>query len=426
MSGILASPQLAMPLRNRPEHENLCQDQERALLLLRLHGIPVRLLVRREEAAPQRRLLLLVFGHRVLQIMKMEQESVWLHSPLAVGEETDFEALSGEETDQEINYAKFLAIRSIYALGLEYGMVTIGVYSPARQKVIHVCPVSEHLRLIEQALQEYAEAERHEKAHPQPIMIGADPEFALRNREGDMVMASRFFGKNGKVGCDAARYRGDIFAQQFPIAELRPTPADEPGALFRNLYHTLRLAKRKITDPTLEWLAGGMPFAGYPLGGHLHFSGLQLSFALLRKLDTYLTLPLAMLEDAGCRSRRPRYGFLGDFREKAYGGFEYRTLPSWLVSPGIAKGVLAMAKVIAMHYRMLRYDFSLDLRMQKAYYHGEKSVLAPAVQRICEEIRALSIYHRYRHDLEPFFAQVAAAKEWPADQDFRSLWKLNP
>lgn len=40
-----------------------------------------------------------------------------------------------------------------------------------------------------------------------------------------------------------------------------------------------------------------MPQPGFPLGGHLHFSGVALNGALLRALDNYLALPLALLED---------------------------------------------------------------------------------------------------------------------------------
>ena len=426
MAGHLVSAQLEGPLKNRPEHVKVCLDQEKALMILRLHGIPVRRWELVDEVPPQRKLMLLVFQHQVLQIMKMEQETVWLHQNLVPHEQEEYEALTGNETEQEIHFAKHLAVRSIYALGLEYGMVTIGAYSPKRLKVIHVTPVSEQNRHIAEAIKEYEEQEHSELESSPVILLGADPEFVLRNQAGKMVMASRFLTRNGKVGYDAARYREEISIPQYPIAELRPTPAEEPGELFRNLYQTMRLAKKKITDPSLEWIAGGMPFAGYPIGGHLHFSGVRLTFSLLRKLDSYLMLPLALIEDQGCRMRRPRYGFLGDFREKPHGGFEYRTLPSWLISPGIAKGVFALAKVIVGHYRTLRYDLSMDMRMQRAYYQGDKEEIAPAVKRMWKELQRLSVYHSYRQDLEPFFQMLFSGQEWLADKDLRIAWKLAP
>lgn len=97
-----------------------------------------------------------------------------------------------------------------------------------------------------------------------------------------------------------------------------------------------------------------MPQPGFPLGGHLHFSGVSLNGALLRALDNYLALPLALLEDKRATRRRPHYGNLGDFRRQSYGGFEYRTLPSFLISPQLAKGVIGMAFLIASQYPRLQ------------------------------------------------------------------------
>ena len=70
-------------------------------------------------------------------------------------------------------------------------------------------------------------------------------------------------------------------------------------------------------------------------------SRIWLTSRLLRVLDNYLALPFILIEDQNTKLRRPRYGFLGDFRRKTHGGFEYRTLPSWIVSPRITKGVIA-------------------------------------------------------------------------------------
>ncbi|MCZ4142661.1 hypothetical protein BZG17_33240, partial [Escherichia coli] len=124
--------------------------------------------------------------------------------------------------------------------------------------------------------------------------------------------------------------------------------------LIAHLLRAFGSASRSITDHTLIWQAGSMPQRGLPLGGHVHFSGITLNGELLRTLDNYLALPLAMLQDPRGDARRPRYGALGDFRLKSHGGFEYRTLPSFLVSPLVAKGVVGLAGLIASNYRRLR------------------------------------------------------------------------
>ena len=38
-----------------------------------------------------------------------------------------------------------------------------------------------------------------------------------------------------------------------------------------------------------------MPFTGYQCGGHIHF-GMPISLSLLRALDQYLAIPIAIVE----------------------------------------------------------------------------------------------------------------------------------
>ncbi|NGQ96373.1 hypothetical protein G3578_14510 [Brevibacillus sp. SYP-B805] len=409
---------------NGGEAVGLCRNRQKMMAVLRLHGIPAPSAEENAESLPQRRYLISLFQTQVLAVMKTETEAVWLHRPLYRQEEREYLPLNGQEAEQEVKLAKRLAIRALYALGLDCGTVVVGAYSPTRLKVLHVQPASEETRLFKQAADAHAMRLRHEPGQPDAILLGADPEFALRDPLGRMAIASRFVGRHGLVGCDAARYREEIYSRQHPIAELRPQPAAEPEQLFLHLYRAMREAAHRITDQSLQWLAGGMPFAGYPIGGHLHFSGIGLTFDLLRKLDTYLALPLLLVEDDGCRRRRPRYGYLGDFREKEHGGFEYRTLPSWLVTPRVTKGVFALAKLVVSSHDRLRLRFASELPVQKAYYRGDKEAIRPLVQRIHAEIAALQGYRLYRRELEAFFAYLQSTEEWPADADFRSAWKL--
>jgi GNAT superfamily N-acetyltransferase len=417
-----ASPEAAL---NPLAAVSLCRNSQQMASVLRMHGIPCRPSLGSTGLAPQRRYLLSVFQHQVLAMMKKEGESVWLHRPLHRQEETEYEELSGQEPEQEVKLAKHWAIRSLYALGLDYGAVVVGAYSPTRLKVLHVRPVIEKEGIFRRAMEAYEQRCRKEWEQPAAIMLGADPEFALRDGSGGMAMASRFLSRHGLVGYDAVRYRAEIYSRLHPIAELRPQPAEEPQELFRHLYRAMRDAARRIKDDSLQWLAGGMPFEGYPIGGHLHFSGIGLHFSLLRKLDTYLALPLMLVEDHGCRKRRPRYGYLGDFREKEHGGFEYRTLPSWLVTPRITKGVFALAKVIVSSHHLLKHLFSTELIVQKAYYDGDKETIRPLVKVIQAEVTALPGYRHYHHELEPFFRYVLSNDEWPADRDIRLAWKLS-
>ena len=166
--------------------------------------------------------------------------------------------------------------------------VLIGVGLNGTMNVIDVTPIP---KLNQSLAGKYAHAfeqymKRYKNLAPKPVMLGADPEFALRNKgTGKMVLASQFFGRKGPVGCDQIWLRGDQTRKQLPLAELRPEPALDPRQLTLNLYKTMLTAEKKINNPSIEWLAGGMPMKGYPIGGHIHFSQTTVNSLFLRALD---------------------------------------------------------------------------------------------------------------------------------------------
>ncbi len=412
----------------------LCHQYMLLLAVLRMNGIPVQPIRQRREggagtAGPARRYYVYLFQSRVLRLLRAETAAVWLHQEAENGERLCFTASSPLPDDPERQKVEQLAIRCLYAAGLDYGAVYLGADSPQRVRAldVHPLPAGDRRSLIPLYEEAYA-AHRKQVAAGQhgtlEVVLGADPEYALRDPAGRIGVASRFLPQHGTVGCDAARLREKPFSGQLPLVELRPEPAADPDALFANIRRALQRAGELIRDPSLEWIAGGMPFADYPIGGHIHFSGVPFSFQLLRALDSYLTLPLALIEDPGCRRRRPRYGFLGDFRMQPHGGFEYRTPPSWLVTPTVTRGVLSLAKLIATHYHMLSRQPLVDPRIQRAYYTGDSARLRPVVEQLWAELQRLPSYNRYRQALDPLFACCLSGTAWPADQDIRIAWDL--
>ncbi|MCL6458696.1 MAG: hypothetical protein K6T85_11880, partial [Gorillibacterium sp.] len=135
---------------------------------------------------------------------------------------------------------------------------------------------------------------------------------------------------------------------------------------------------------------------------------------------------LMLAEGEGSRRRRPRYGRLGDCRRKRHGGFEYRPLPSWLATPELAVGVLALARVIALHWRELRDDPLQHTGLQRLFYRGEPTRLRPVARRLWAELETLTTYKEHRKELEWLKAVIFGdlPLDWAAD--FRSAWGIGP
>ncbi|AIQ24397.1 hypothetical protein H70737_17010 [Paenibacillus sp. FSL H7-0737] len=318
-----------------------------------------------------------------------------------------------------------IAVRTLYSLGLDSGEVMLRAMGNRRYVVEGVTPLLQSSgKSLPEPYRSAALSLERSLALEQPgrrgLLMGMDPEFIiLRESTGRVVPASRYLPTDGVAGCDAGPpgTRG-----AFPVAELRPQPRGEPRALLAQLMSAAATADRLIADRTLRWRAGGMPLTGWALGGHLHFSGVTLTAPLLRALDNYLALPMLLLEDVRAGARRPRYGVLGDFRIQPHGGFEYRTLPSFLVSPVIAKGAVYLAHLIVSHYEdlTLRPLDREDLHI--AYYGGDKSSLRDVVPPLLAQLRSLGGYEKAAQYIEPLFQYIASKRTWDESRDIRELW----
>ncbi len=413
---------------NRRQAVKQAENSDLCYAVLRLHGIPVYVERRQSAERPVRKYRVAVFQQSVIGVLKTDEKTVWLDRQIATDDAVDAVDVTDLREEAEIKRVNDCAIRSVYALGLDFGVVVVAAMSEFRVKAVGVDGSESAMQpfqaAFEQAYQAYEADQIVASIKQQEVLIGADPEFALRDQAGKMEIASRFVTRNGVIGYDTARLRENLTAVLHPLVELRPKPSVEPIDVYADMYRTLKRAAEKIFATDLQWIAGGMPFTGYPIGGHIHFSGVPLTFSLIRKLDAYLCLPLCMLEDEGCRKRRPRYGFLGDFRQKDHGGFEYRTLPSWLVTPQITKAVLILAKLVVTCQHQFTQDPLISVDVQKAYYQGDKLSLQPVVNRLYQELAALPMYRQYRFYLDPFFYDCLHGNQWPADTDIRLTWKL--
>ncbi|MDT0123357.1 hypothetical protein Q9R46_11940 [Paenibacillus sp. RRE4] len=320
-----------------------------------------------------------------------------------------------------------LAIKTLYTLGLDHGAVRLEASGNGGCAVISVNPdpwkgVTDLALLYRENWQQHQTLLNQERQESRVPVLGMDPEFLLvQMPESKIVPASRFLERTGIAGCDSVTIGG---RRVYPVAELRPAPSAEPRELLSHLLRAFAAASRSISDSSLIWQAGGMPQRGLPLGGHIHFSGLQLTGGLLRALDNYLALPLAVLQDPRGSGRRPRYGTLGDFRLKSYGGFEYRTLPSFLVSPVVAKGVVALAGLIACHYDLLKQRPLAEENVHSAFYEGQRDVMMTCIPSLMDDLKQLPGYARYERYAAPLMRQFKRGHTWDESRDIRKLWNI--
>lgn len=336
-----------------------------------------------------------------------------------------------------------IAVRASYSAGLGAAEVQLLVLESGEIEIEALDIPGERIsddtaQAYANAILDYVQHWRAEQLREAPAMLGMDPEFILYDEDQDKVIpASRYLPKEGLAGCDAIWIRDESFAESetmgrgprrviFPLVELRPAPSLEPKQLVIHLRQAMMVAERTIGQPGLQWLAGGMPKPGFAIGGHIHFSGLWLNTEFLRVLDNYMALPLAIIEARTSALRRPKYGFLGDFREQPHGGFEYRTLPSWIISPVITKGVIALAQLLSLRYRQLKYRFTYDESIQDAFYQGESKLLIPCFRLIEEELRQLDIYPQYAPYIDPLLQRIQEQRCWDERVDIRRLWKIGP
>ncbi|MEY9093321.1 hypothetical protein [Paenibacillus sp. RC84] len=433
----------AMPRRallQPPEAVSLAVREEDARMQLAVHGIrTIRGSLEDTEADRRGRGIrrggrpysyeyrIPVFHMEALAVYRQKNNLLLL--PGSAGTEpSGFQEVSLEQQTFHTQRAVRESVKAVYALGLDYGLVHIAIEPSGRTLVLRVDPSPRPdqplAALFAHAIGQYAVQLSQELVRTEPAVLGSDPEFLLVNPRGKVVSASKYLEREGQVGCDAIVLSGHRVI--LPLAELRPQPSSEPAQLAANLRRTMRTAARKIGDESLAWIAGGMPLPGFPLGGHVHFSRCWLNSHLLRALDNYLTLPLTMIEGETTAQRRPRYGLLGDYRRQRHGGFEYRTLPSWLVSPEITLGVFALARIIADRYFELDQRPLDDMEAQENYYAGNKPGLADAAESVWADLEKQPMYGEFARYLRPLREQSRRMEGWQELADFRRSWKIGP
>ncbi|MDD3023833.1 MAG: hypothetical protein PHE26_08045 [Syntrophomonadaceae bacterium] len=318
-----------------------------------------------------------------------------------------------------------MARRIFQLLGLDMGMINISLTAKRRWRVIQVDP-SPSIRdkdfdLVMRRIKNIYNTEEHLKNNE--IKMGADPEFMLFNSKNNkMLSASDYFPRDGQVGCDNIRIPN---RQQRPIAEIRPKPDESPLKLVENIRQSLIYASKLAPYQNVGLLAGSQPTGGYSIGGHIHFSRIHANSWLLIALDNYLGIPIFLIEQPATASkRRKKYGFLGDYRSKDHGGFEYRTPGSWLVSKEIATAVLCLAKIVASSYPYLNQNHLNNIEAQKAFYNGNPDYFREIFPKLWKDIEKTERFPEYEEQLNIIPSMVNKGLHWDEKIDMRKTWNI--
>lgn len=367
-----------------------------------------------------------LFDLSPLACFRLDSSPVWINQRIQRVQGA-FREVSFDE-DQVAKRVQNLAIRSLHAVGLDMGLVSIGMGQKGMLYVLDVTanPVLEGrlLELYQTAVNDFIDREeRTDGQNLGPIRIGTDIEFMLQNAQGKMVLASNYLSRKGRVGCDDRSVQFD--GKRLPLVELRPDPDYSPLGLLNNLKEVMAEASYSINRRLVQWRAGSMPFRPYSTGAHLHFSNVSFSSQFVKALDNYLGLPLMMVEDQSTASlRRPKYGFLGDVRFKDYGGFEYRTPASFIVDADVTAAAFCIAYLVAIHHHDLPVVDIYEPGLQSAFFQGQVDVLLPVVERNLASLRQLSTYERFRDHIEPLFRMIEARRSWNENVDVRAVWGI--
>jgi len=318
-----------------------------------------------------------------------------------------------------------MAKRTVYTLGLDIAMVKIVLTGKRRYKVkeVDTSPIlrKKDVDAVVKTIKKIYSIDRF--LNTATVKLGADPEFMLFNtKNGKMISASQFFPRDGIVGCDNIRIPN---RQQRPVAEIRPKPDTSPIKVIANIKHALNNAYRLAPYRNIKWIAGSQPVGGYSIGGHIHFSNIKLNYDILRALDNYIGISVFLIENpVTAAKRRKKYGYLGDYRIKDYGGFEYRTPGSWLVSPNIATAVLCLAKIVASRYPQLPKKYLRTFEAQKAFYEGKQDFFKTFFDDLWANLENIDMYGEYERELQIIPYMVRNSLCWDESNDFRNAWKL--
>lgn len=270
------------------------------------------------------------------------------------------------------------------------------------------------------------------------LTIGSDCEFGFVNKitklqEYANEYIERQYGYSGNhVGLDGHNH----------IAEIRTAGGNiSPIGHANDLRRILANFQKEIPE-TIIPVAGSM-VGNDPIGGHIHFGYCNNDFSpkIVESikdygdvLDLFLAIPSLLVENnkTARRRRTSNYGKLSDARLTDY-GFEYRTLPSWLVSFGFAQSLLSLAYVLVDHLlkggKMVGFS-DLGTGAAEKFYIGSRNYFYRLLPKLHKEITKCPLYDTYSVYINALFGfikafnQINPKKDWIEKVSFTDRWNI--
>jgi hypothetical protein len=263
---------------------------------------------------------------------------------------------------------------------------------------------------------DFSEAKTKNKAK-EPLTIGTDPEFALYNKNKELVRADSVLsdsGLNNDFGYDG----------HTATAEIRVKPAKEPETLVQNIKKVLEENKKNYPLAFKNnMLCQSDTLA---VGGHIHFGHSLLqgssfeinSQKIGNNLDMLLAFPSMYIENQQYslwRKVRSRYGHLGDesIRSQPW-GMEYRVLPSFIANENLTRMIFYTAYAIAE--ASLFNDFKAKepiYGFKEAFNNHSKDLLKPMLPVSFNQLKLLPRYKdkEYKKQTDNFIKSVQLGRD---------------
>ncbi|CRF28718.1 Uncharacterised protein [Mycobacterium tuberculosis] len=92
----------------------------------------------------------------------------------------------------------------------------------------------------------------------------------------------------------------------------------------------------------------------------------------------------------------------------------------------MAKGVLALAKLVAEHYLELKQRPLAEPEVTRAYYQGDKARIRPLLSALWRDLERLPGYVRHESYLLPLRRMMLQMRSWNELEDIRHKWKISP